>query len=948
MKRRNWLLTFVLSVCVCLMCALGFVACGKDKGGLSADKFSAVNVSRIELGMSQKQVRDIIGIPDDLDEDGYTYYWYEDKAKNLFAAIEQAEEELWDDAFDFDEDLDDFGKEDNLLDRLDQLYMQLEEMTYKFIMVTFSSDEKVTSVYLDCEHVYDEDDDYSSARKKTVWNVRLDVDKVDASTGKLYTFDGEAITEEETLHIVTKVSNAKYSAQFSDGSYIKRTTTPSCLGFTDDKKQVKYQWFDMVGTYDVQIAVNVQGESNLLVVAEGVTTISSDDIAEYADKVDMVSLPSTLIEIGDNAFKDCSNLQYNIKDGLKYLGNENNPYIYLADTETTDITSATVENGCKFIGYKAFSGCSRLTEIVIPDSVESIGEDAFSGCGNLTTVTCPTLAISYIPKSNLQKIVLTSGDSIGFQAFYDCRNLTEIVIPDSVTSIGVQAFYNCWSLKSVYITDISAWVSIDFNVSNNGTSANPFGHCNLFLNNELVTQLIIPDGVTRIGEGAFCGYDDLTKIVIPDSVTSIGRYAFSYCDGLAEIVIPDSVTSIGDSVFYDCSKLIIYCEAERKPDGWDEDWRDYSDYIPVIWDCNNNDVADDGYIYTVVDGVRYKLKDGVATVAKQPKNITVANILETVTYKDAVYSVTSIGNYAFYYCYNLTEIVIPDSVTSIGASAFYGCSSLTSIAVSENSAKYKSIDGNLYNKKGTELIQYAIGKTATSFTIPDSVTSIGIGAFGSCSSLTSVVIPDSVTSIGIDAFYSCDSLTIYCEVTSKPSGWDSKWNPSDCPVVWDCNNNDVANDGYIYTVVDGVRYKLKDGVATVAKQPKNITVANILETVTYKGVVYSVTSIGNAAFYECSSLTEIIIPDSVTRIGSHAFSGCGCLTEIVIPDGVTRIDSQAFYGCGSLTSITFKDTATWYRHPNYSGGAETRMDVTISSTNATYFKTYYNYYWYKT
>ena len=125
-------------------------------------------------------------------------------------------------------------------------------------------------------------------------------------------------------------------------------------------------------------------------------------------------------------------------------------------------------------------------------------------------------------------------------------------------------------------------------------------------------------------------------------------------------------------------------------------------------------------------------------------------ILEKVYISEGI---ISIGSYAFYHCSSLTSIEIPSSVTSIGSYAFYGCSSLTSIE------------------------------------IPSSVTSIGGWAFSSCSSLTSIVIPSSVTSIGSYAFADCRSLTIYCEVSSKPSGWDTNWNVSNCPVVWNYKNS---------------------------------------------------------------------------------------------------------------------------------------------------------------
>ena len=197
----------------------------------------------------------------------------------------------------------------------------------------------------------------------------------------------------------------------------------------------------------------------------------------------------------------------------------------------------------------------------------------------------------------------------------------------------------------------------------------------------------------------------------------------------------------------------------------------------------------------IVDGVHYGLKEGVATVISQSRNITVANISAAVTYKGATYpvtsiadkafygcynlteivisnSVTSIGDYAFYYCYNLTsatfgensqltsigegafsrcknliEIVIPDSVTSIGYGAVSDCGSLTGITVHTNNTMYKDIDGNLYTKDGTTLIKYGTGKTDTEFVVPTSTKIISSKAFWNCYNLTKVVIPSSVTEI---------------------------------------------------------------------------------------------------------------------------------------------------------------------------------------------------------
>ncbi|MFA7179481.1 MAG: leucine-rich repeat domain-containing protein, partial [Dehalococcoidales bacterium] len=157
-------------------------------------------------------------------------------------------------------------------------------------------------------------------------------------------------------------------------------------------------------------------------------------------------------------------------------------------------------------------------------------------------------------------------------------------------------------------------------------------------------------------------------------------------------------------------------------------------------------------------------------------------------------SVTSIGNYAFEGCHFLTSIVIPNSVTSIGDGAFYNCTSLTSIVIPNS---VTSIGGNAFSgcSSLTSIVipdsvtsigyqAFCYCSSLTSIVIPDSVTSIGEWAFWGCTSLTSIVIPDSVTSIGEWAFWGCTSLTIYAEARSKPSGWSSRWNYSNCPVVW--------------------------------------------------------------------------------------------------------------------------------------------------------------------
>ncbi|MBO4252206.1 MAG: leucine-rich repeat domain-containing protein, partial [Clostridia bacterium] len=237
-------------------------------------------------------------------------------------------------------------------------------------------------------------------------------------------------------------------------------------------------------------------------------------------------------------------------------------------------------------------------------------------------------------------------------------------------------------------------------------------------------------------------------------------------------------------------------------------------------DCGALQPTDDGYFtFTLLSDGTYEIK------ARDRKNIPAKVVLpstyngipvtsigegafvrySSLTSINIPDSVTSIRNYAFSFCSRLTSIVIPDSVTSIGDEAFSDCYSLTSINVSANNMNYKSIDGNLYSKDGKTLIQYAIGKTATAFTIPDSVTSIGDWAFGGCSGLTSVTIGNSVTSIGYGAFYGCSSLTSITIPDSVTSIGDGAF--YGCSSLMSIN---VSANNMNYKSIDGNLYS-KDG-----------------------------------------------------------------------------------------------------------------------------------------
>ncbi|MBP3550034.1 MAG: leucine-rich repeat protein [Alistipes sp.] len=371
--------------------------------------------------------------------------------------------------------------------------------------------------------------------------------------------------------------------------------------------------------------------------------------------------------------------------------------------------------------------------------------------------------------------------------------------------------------------------------------------------------LTFDDTVTSIGEWAFYNCTSLTSVTIPDSVTSIGGGAFAYCTSLTSITIPDSVTLIGDYAFRGCNSLT----SVTIPDSVTSIGED------AFWDCTSltsvtipNSVTSIGYqAFSYCRSLTsVTIPDSVTSIGVRA--FSYCTSLTSVTIPD---SVTSIGGGAFAYCDSLTSVTIPDSVTSIGDYAFIGCTSLTIVNITDLSAwckiSFNEYDSNpLYHAEKL----YLNGNEVTALTIPSDITEIKSYAFTDCSSLTSITIPDSVTSIGNSAFCGCTSLTAFY---GKFASTDNR-----CLIV-----DGVLNSFAPYGLAE-------------------YTIPN------------SVTSIGEDAFYKCTSLTSVTIGNGVTSIGIYAFYGCSGLTSITIPNGVVSIGTRAFSGCYKLASVYCEPT----------------------------------------
>ena len=260
----------------------------------------------------------------------------------------------------------------------------------------------------------------------------------------------------------------------------------------------------------------------------------------------------------------------------------------------------------------------------------------------------------------------------------------------------------------------------------------------------------------------------------------------------------------------------------------------------------------------------------LGTVFKSNKSITTFNELQYFT------GLTSIGDYAFYYCTALKSVKIPNSVTSFGFDAFYYCSSLSSITIPNGVTTF----GNYSFSNCSGL---------TSITFPNSLTSIGYRAFNNCSSLTSISIPSSVTSIDTYAFGKCSGLSSITVASGN--------------TVFDSRNNCNA----------------------IIKKSNNSLILGCKNTI----IPTSVTSIGSNAFYGCSNLSYISIPNSVTSIGSNAFESCSSLASITIPSSVISIGSYSFSYCSNLSSITVANGNTVYDSHNNCNAIITKSDNSL-------------------
>ena len=578
------------------------------------------------------------------------------------------------------------------------------------------------------------------------------------------------------------------------------------------------------------------------------------------------------------------------------------------------------------ISSKCFQNNTDIISIYIPPTVTVIRDSAFAGCKNLE-ITC---AFDSKPRSWSDS---WNPDNLPVE-WLGMVSCEELDAPTDSVTFGYRYYQNNHTVSLTKYSGYSSTVAVPEKMIVNGDECTVTSiESSCFQNNRFIAYLSIPATVTSIGDSAFAGCSGM-KIDCaysskpggwsdswnPDNLsvewgslpveedpgmntpTDVANFTFritsssnhtveiaGYIGSESDITIPEkvtiegveySITGVGRDAFWGTSITSVGIPASIT--NIDRSFNDCLNLTEI-------NVASDNTSYASENGVLFNKDKTTLLCCPAGKN---GDYIIPST-------VTVIAERGFRKCAGLTSVEIPDGVTSIGEFAFGRCSGLTSIKLPES---LKTIEttmlagcSNLASVTFGSQIE-TIGEFAfqscdslTTITIPRTVKSVLRGAFFQCSGLESIYIPNSVTTVEQWTFRDCSELTIYCEASSKPSGWHSAWNDSYCPVVWGYsgNNEETPASDFTFKIID-------DNSAEVTGYTGTDTAITIPQKVVINGDEYTVTSIGNQAFEGNNKLTTVIIPNTVTTIGDNAFSGCTELDSIVIPNSVENISSTAF------------------------------------------------------
>ncbi len=471
------------------------------------------------------------------------------------------------------------------------------------------------------------------------------------------------------------------------------------------------------------------------------------------------------------------------------------------------------------IGERAFVPANTITKrVVIPSSITTIKEGAF------------------YESFNLEEVIFEGESSltyIGDYAFYRCDvAFKSFTVPKSVTHIGEAVFQTCLALEEITVEEgNTAYKSIDGHLYTiDGTKLLQYALGNT------ATEFTVPDEVTSLGIGAFSSSPYLQKIFfnLESEMTSLPKEAFYYSPELREVALPAGITSISDNAFAFCQKLATLNIPEKLT------------YIGIS-----------AFEYCTALP-EFELPATLTTIGSRA-----FAYCEGFTRFDIPNGVVYIGDEAMTGCINATEVTIPASVTSYGKKLFYGSSKLETVTVDPENPRLKSIGGHLYTKDGKTIIYYCVANPATSFEVPEGVTTVADYAFYVCNNLEAITLPNTLKTIGIDSFKLCENL----RSINLPEGLTS-----------------VGKAAFMQ-----------------CESLEEITIPSTLKTLT------------EDMLFGCDALTTVVIPSTVTRIEAYALAFLN-LTSITFksPNGWARhytTDQGRFSEAIEAASLADPETA---------------------------------------
>ena len=480
-------------------------------------------------------------------------------------------------------------------------------------------------------------------------------------------------------------------------------------------------------------------------IPEGVTVLLAG-VFRGCNSLETVELPSTLEEIGDEAFYDCKSLEtIHFPTSLERIG------VY-AFAECDALRDVVLPESLETICEGTFSNCDNLTDISLPDNLYAIEAYAFENCGELVEIRLPDSLefLGYRAFAGCIRLAEInypmSLNEVEGELFADCTDLVSMEIPEGVTVLLAGIFRGCNSLETVGLpsslveigdeafSDCKSLETIHFPSSLERIGAYAFAEC------DVLRDVVLPEGLERIGEGAFFGCDGLKNVSLPEGLLTIEACAFESCTNLREIRLPDSVEVLGYRAFADCIRLsqANYPRNLKVSEGG------------VFAGCKALESVE------IAEGVT-ELQNEVFYGCDKLIKISLPSTLK------------AIGNGAFAYCSDLEQIILPDQLEQIGKYAFQECTSLERIEIPSgvSTIKADTFEGcvtlsNVLLHNGLVSIEadvFAGCSDLEAILLPDTVKYVGDWAFGECKNLEAVWFPEGLESIGWQAFVNCKDLT---------------------------------------------------------------------------------------------------------------------------------------------------------------------------------------------